>query len=78
MHIVTDEAEEPSAVELLAMDICELREDIDELRDRLDGNKPRSMAHMRKQRAQRWERTLAIVRAAVAELGASCDREVSH
>jgi hypothetical protein len=47
MHIVTDEAE-PTAVETLAMDICELREDIDELRDRLGGSKPRSMAHIRK------------------------------
>jgi hypothetical protein len=60
MHL-KDEAE-TTAVETIAMDICELREDIDGLRDRLDGNKPRSMAHMRKQRAQRWERTLAIVK----------------
>jgi hypothetical protein len=68
MQIVKDEAA-PTAVEQLAMTICELQEDIDELRDRLDGNKPRSMLHMRKLRAQRWNETLAVVEAAVAELG---------
>jgi hypothetical protein len=57
---------EPTAVETLVGLLCELREDIEALRDRHD-NKPLSMAHMRKQRARRWEQTLAAVQGAIDE-----------
>jgi hypothetical protein len=56
--------DEPTAAERLAMEICELREDIDELRNRLDGRRPQDMdmEQVRKERARRWERTLATWR----------------
>jgi hypothetical protein len=56
--------DEPTAAERLAMAICELREDIDELRNRLDGRRPQDMdmEQVRKERARRWERTLATWR----------------
>lgn len=65
MHL-KDEAP-PSAVETLAMEICELHEDINELRDRLDGRKPQDMV-LCETRAERWQRILGIVEGAVAKL----------
>jgi hypothetical protein len=61
MHRLKDDEAEPTAAERLAMEIVELREEINELRYRLDGSRPSP------ERAQRWKRTLAIVEAALAE-----------
>ena len=41
--------------------------DVAELRDRLDGRKPRNQERVREERAERWKRTLAIVKAAIGE-----------
>jgi hypothetical protein len=57
---------EPTAAEKLAMDICELREDIDNLHIRLGLLPPRSPEEMTKERARRWERVLALVQAVAA------------
>jgi hypothetical protein len=65
--IVKDE--EPTAAERLALEICELQEDINELRRRLDGRKLSDvdMEHERADRVRRWKKVLAIVQAAVGE-----------
>jgi hypothetical protein len=57
----------PTAAEQLAVVICELQIDVAELRDRLDGRKPRNQEHVREERAERWERVLAAVEAALGE-----------
>jgi hypothetical protein len=60
--------EEPTGAERLAMELCELREDIDGLIYRLFRDRPqRSPAAETAERRARWERTLAIVEAALAE-----------
>jgi hypothetical protein len=60
--------EEPTAVEELALVLCELREDIDGLIYRLFRDRPqRSPEAETAERRARWERTLAIVEAALAE-----------
>jgi hypothetical protein len=56
----------PTAAEKLAAEIVALREDIDTLRDRLDGVPPRSPEDMRVKRAERYEQVLVLVEAAVA------------
>jgi hypothetical protein len=65
MHIVTKDEPDPTAAERLAIEICELQEDIIELRARLDGR----IDPETPDRAQRWERVLAIVEAALGERG---------
>jgi hypothetical protein len=65
MHIVRNDDPEPTAAERLAMDICELREDIDNLHIRLGLLPPRSPEEMTKERARRWKQVLALVQAAV-------------
>jgi hypothetical protein len=60
---------ESTAAEKLAMEIVELREDVDELQRRLDGRPPYSLEYMRHERAQRWKQVLAIVEAALGERG---------
>jgi hypothetical protein len=60
--------EEPTAAERLAMELCELREDIDGLIYRLYRDRPlRSPEEQTAERRARWDRTLAIVEAALAE-----------
>jgi hypothetical protein len=60
--------EEPTAAERLAMELCELREDIDGLIYRLFRDRPqRSPEEETAERARRWKRMLAIVEAALAE-----------
>jgi hypothetical protein len=62
---------EPTPAEKLAMEICELQEDVEELRRRLDGRKLSDVdvEVARKDRAERWKRTLAIVQAALGQRG---------
>jgi hypothetical protein len=64
MHIVTKDEPDPTAAEKLAIEICELQIDLEELRYRLDGRRP-SPESVREERARRWERVLALVQAAV-------------
>jgi hypothetical protein len=49
------------------MQICDLQEDIDNVRRRLDGRPPPSPEAMREERTRRWERTLALVEAAFGQ-----------
>ena len=71
MHIVRKDGPEPTAAERLAMELCELREDIDGLIYRLFRDRPqRSPEAETAERRARWERTLAIVEAALAEKSA--------
>jgi hypothetical protein len=69
MH-VNDEPE-PTPAERLAVMISELQEDVEELRRRLDGRKLSDVdvEVARKDRAERWKRTLAIVQAALGQRG---------
>jgi hypothetical protein len=66
MHIVkNDETEtEFTPAEKLAMLICELRNDAEELRYRLEGRRPGAIEEY-VERKRRWKEVLAIVEAAV-------------
>jgi hypothetical protein len=65
---VLKDEHEPTAAERLAMELCELREDIDGLIYRLFRDRPqRSPEAETAERRARWDRTLAIVEAALAE-----------
>jgi hypothetical protein len=63
---------EPTAVEILAMDLADLQDDVAELFRRLSGKGKLSEAEVeaeRVERKQRFERMLALVEAAVGERG---------
>jgi hypothetical protein len=60
---------EPTAVEILAMDLSDLQDDIAELHRRLDGKGKLSEAEEQAsvERKERYERMLALVHAALGE-----------
>jgi hypothetical protein len=65
MHIVKkDDDAEPTAIEVLAMDLSDLQDDVIELRNRLGGGRRPSEERLREERAERWERMLALLKAA--------------
>jgi hypothetical protein len=66
MRLVKKVEAEPTACELLAVEICELQIDVDELRYRLDGRRPEPEVETAERRA-RYERTLRIVERALGE-----------